>query len=138
MAAGRPLRWPLSLTTTSKIIANSRKPTSRAVIGQPPLAARSPRPRTAPNSHRPSPAPLWAQATKAELGRVGLRPAAPVGVSGITAAEARVAELVAAGRTNREVAGELFMSLKTVEAHLSRIYRKLGVRSRAELAHRLT
>jgi hypothetical protein len=45
---------------------------------------------------------LWAQATKAELDRVGLRPAAPVGVGGITAAEARVAELVAAGRTNRE------------------------------------
>jgi DNA-binding CsgD family transcriptional regulator len=83
-------------------------------------------------------APLWAQATNAELDRVGLRPAAPVGVSGITAAEARVAELVAAGRTNREVAGELFMSPKTVEAHLSRIYRKLGVRSRAELAHKLT
>ena len=83
-------------------------------------------------------APLWAQATKAELGRVGLRPAAPVGVSGITAAEARVAELVAAGRTNREVAGELFMSPKTVEAHLSRIYRKLGVRSRTELAQKLT
>jgi DNA-binding CsgD family transcriptional regulator len=80
---------------------------------------------------------LWAEATSAELGRVGLRPAAPVGASGITAAEARVAELVAAGRSNREVAGELFMSPKTVEAHLSRIYRKLGVRSRAELAHKL-
>ena len=81
---------------------------------------------------------LWVEATKAELGRVGLRPAAPVDPSGITAAEARVAELVAAGRSNREVAGELFMSPKTVEAHLSRIYRKLGVRSRAELAHKLT
>jgi DNA-binding CsgD family transcriptional regulator len=81
---------------------------------------------------------LWVEATKAELDRVGLRPAAPVGASGMTAAEARVAELVAAGRTNREVAGELFMSPKTVEAHLSRIYRKLGVRSRAELAHKLT
>jgi DNA-binding CsgD family transcriptional regulator len=80
---------------------------------------------------------LWAEATRAELGRVGLRAAAPVGVSGITAVEARVAELVAAGRSNREVAGELFMSPKTVEAHLSRIYRKLGVRSRAELAHKL-
>jgi DNA-binding CsgD family transcriptional regulator len=81
-------------------------------------------------------APLWAEATSAELGRVGLRPAAPVDARGITAAEARIAELVAAGRSNREVAGELFMSPKTVEAHLSRIYRKLGVRSRAELAHK--
>ena len=69
---------------------------------------------------------LWAEATSAELGRVGLRPAAPVGASGITSAEARVAELVAAGRSNREVAGELFMSPKTVEAHLSRIYRSSG------------
>jgi DNA-binding CsgD family transcriptional regulator len=83
-------------------------------------------------------APLWAEATSAELGRVGLRPAAAVDVRGITAAEARVAELVADGRSNREIAGELFMSPKTVEAHLSRIYRKLGVRSRAELAHKLT
>ncbi len=82
-------------------------------------------------------APLWTDTTKAELDRVGLRPAAPVRVSGLTAAEAQVAELVAAGRTNREVAGELFMSPKTVEAHLSRIYRKLGVRSRAELANKL-
>jgi DNA-binding CsgD family transcriptional regulator len=81
---------------------------------------------------------LWAESTNAELDRVGLRRAAPVGPSGITAAEAQVAELVAAGRTNREVASELFMSPKTVEAHLSRIYRKLGVRSRAELAHLLT
>jgi DNA-binding CsgD family transcriptional regulator len=81
---------------------------------------------------------LWVEVTSVELGRVGLRPAAPVDVRGITAAEARVAELVAAGRSNREVAGELFMSPKTVEAHLSRIYRKLGVRSRAELAHKLT
>jgi DNA-binding CsgD family transcriptional regulator len=80
---------------------------------------------------------LWAESTKAELDRVGLRRAAPVDASGITAAEAKVAELVAAGRTNREVASELFMSPKTVEAHLSRIYRKLGVRSRAELAHKL-
>jgi DNA-binding CsgD family transcriptional regulator len=81
---------------------------------------------------------LWAESTKAELDRIGLRRAAPVDASGITAAEAKVAELVAAGRTNREVASELFMSPKTVEAHLSRIYRKLGVRSRAELAHKLT
>ena len=48
-----------------------------------------------------------------------------------------MAELVAAGRTNREVAAELFLSVKTVEANLSRIYRKLGVRSRTELASRL-
>ncbi len=51
--------------------------------------------------------------------------------------ERRVAELVAAGRSNQEVAAALFMSVKTVEAHLTRIYRKLSLRSRTELARRL-
>jgi DNA-binding CsgD family transcriptional regulator len=54
----------------------------------------------------------------------------------LTAAERRVAELVAAGRTNREVAAELFTTVSTVEAHLTRIFRKLDVRSRTELARR--
>ena len=56
--------------------------------------------------------------------------------SGLTPAEARVAALVAEGKTNREVAAALFVTEHTVEFHLSRIYRKLGVRSRAELARR--
>jgi DNA-binding NarL/FixJ family response regulator len=47
-----------------------------------------------------------------------------------------VAELVAEGRTNREVATALVVTERTVESHLSHVYRKLGVRSRAELAHR--
>jgi DNA-binding NarL/FixJ family response regulator len=50
--------------------------------------------------------------------------------------EARVAELVAAGGTNREVADALSVSLHTEEADLKRIYRKLGIRSRTELASR--
>ena len=52
----------------------------------------------------------------------------------ITDTQARVARLVALGRTNREVGGELHISPKTVEWHLSQIYRALGVRSRTELA----
>ena len=55
---------------------------------------------------------------------------------GLTPTEVTVAALVAQGRTNREVAAQLVLSEKTIESHLSRIYRKLGVRSRAELAHR--
>jgi len=51
--------------------------------------------------------------------------------------ERRVAELVGSGRSNHETAAELFMSAKTVEANLTRIYRKLSVRSRTELANRL-
>ncbi|WP_217198936.1 helix-turn-helix domain-containing protein, partial [Streptomyces buecherae] len=53
----------------------------------------------------------------------------------LTPAEHRVAELVGDGATNREIAGRLFLSAKTVESTLTRVYRKLGVRSRAELIH---
>jgi DNA-binding CsgD family transcriptional regulator len=75
-------------------------------------------------------APLWISQAQAELKRVGLRPPAP---TELTASERRVAELVAQGFTNREVAARLFMSHKTVEANLGHIYRKLGIHSRAEL-----
>lgn len=54
----------------------------------------------------------------------------------LTEAESRVAALAARGRTNQEIAAELELSAKTVEAHLSRVYRKLGLRSRTELAAR--
>ena len=52
----------------------------------------------------------------------------------LTPVEHRVARLAAAGRTNREIADVLFMSVRTVEGHLSRIYAKLGIRSRIDLA----
>jgi len=55
----------------------------------------------------------------------------------LSASERRVAEAVAAGATNREAATSLFLSVKTVEFHLRNIYRKLGVRSRTELARSL-
>ena len=51
----------------------------------------------------------------------------------LTQTEQRVAMLVSAGRTNAEVAAELALSAKTVEWHLSRAFRKLGVRSREDL-----
>lgn len=54
--------------------------------------------------------------------------------SSLTEAERRVAVLVADGRTNKEVAAQLFLTVRTVEAHLTRIYDKLGLRSRSELA----
>ena len=53
----------------------------------------------------------------------------------LTPTEARIAALVGGGATNREVAAELFISVKTVEGALSRVYRKFGVRSRTALAH---
>src|SRR5699024_10252653 len=55
------------------------------------------------------------------------------GVGGLTPQEEEIAKLVTEGATNREVARELFLSSKTVEYHLTRVYRKLGVRTRNEL-----
>ena len=80
-------------------------------------------------------ASLWAERARQELGRLGLRRSHG---GELTTAERRVAELAAQGLTNREVAAQLFISPKTVEANLSRTYRKLGISSRAELGARMT
>jgi len=66
----------------------------------------------------------------------GARPrrASPVGPSALTPAELRVARVAAAGRSNREAAEQLFITVKTVEMHLSSSYRKLGIRSRSQLS----
>ncbi len=74
--------------------------------------------------------PPWSDRARAELARVGLRHADG---DELTATERRIAELAASGLTNREVAQAAFVSPKTVEANLARVYRKLGIRSRAEL-----
>ena len=74
-------------------------------------------------------APLWAERARSELSRVG-GPASP---GELTPTERQVAELVVEGLTNQEVAGALFVSVKTVEANLSRVYHKIGVGSRREL-----
>jgi DNA-binding CsgD family transcriptional regulator len=79
-------------------------------------------------------AAAWAQQAAAQLARVNLRPAA---AGTLTETERRVAELAARGLTNREVAQQLFLAAKTVEANLARVYRKLGIASRAELGARL-
>jgi ATP/maltotriose-dependent transcriptional regulator MalT len=79
-------------------------------------------------------APLWAEKGRVELGRIGGRRG---GGDELTVSESRVAELAAAGRSNKEIAAELFMGVSTVEGHLSRVYRKLGIRSRAGLGARL-
>ncbi|MGH2885438.1 MAG: LuxR C-terminal-related transcriptional regulator, partial [Solirubrobacteraceae bacterium] len=74
----------------------------------------------------------WAERSRVELGRIGGRRAAPAGA--LSATESEIARLVAAGRTNREVAAALHLSARTVEWNLSKLYRRLGVRSRTELA----
>ena len=75
-------------------------------------------------------AATWVDRAKAELGSIGGRRRE----EGLTPAERRVATLVAEGRTNREVAAALFLGERTVASHLTRIYAKLGIRSRTELA----
>jgi DNA-binding CsgD family transcriptional regulator len=56
------------------------------------------------------------------------------GITDLTPQERAVADLVAAGKSNKEAAGELFLSVKTIQYHLTRAYAKLGLRSRSELA----
>jgi DNA-binding CsgD family transcriptional regulator len=91
-------------------------------------------------------APLWANRTRAELAGANARPRARAQAQAqprarargrLTPAEQQVAELAASGATNRDVAAKLFISSKTVEATLARVYRKLGIRSRAELERHL-
>jgi len=78
-------------------------------------------------------AATWVEKARDELGSIGGR----TRELGLTAAERRVATLVAEGQTNREVAAALFLGERTVASHLTHIYAKLGVRSRTELARRL-
>jgi DNA-binding CsgD family transcriptional regulator len=80
----------------------------------------------------------WAERARAELAASGerLRKRDPYAAEELTAQELQVALVVAGGATNREAAAQLFVSPKTIEAHLGSIYRKLGVRSRTELAGR--
>ncbi len=76
---------------------------------------------------------------RAELQAAGLRPRTTAlgGVPSLTASERRVADLAAGGRTNREIAQELYVTPKTVEVHLSNAYRKLGIDSRRALPEAL-
>jgi ATP/maltotriose-dependent transcriptional regulator MalT len=75
-------------------------------------------------------ATLWCERARAELARADV---AHAGTDELTPSEQRVAELAAGGMTNRDIAGALFISPKTVETNLSRVYRKLGIHSRNQL-----
>ena len=81
----------------------------------------------------------WAGAAARELKVTGETAATRSGPRSdeLTPQELQVALMVSSGATNREAGARLFLSAKTVEAHLGRIYRKLGVRSRTELAARI-
>jgi DNA-binding CsgD family transcriptional regulator len=78
----------------------------------------------------------WADDARAELARLGGRRSQP-STGELTETERRVAELAADGLANKEIAHNLFMSVRTVEVHLKHAYAKLGIRSRAQLARSL-
>ena len=79
--------------------------------------------------------PIWSARAEGELARINSMRGHE---SDLTPSEQRVAELVATGMTNKAVAAALFISPKTVESNLGRVYRKLGIRSRVELGRRLS
>jgi DNA-binding CsgD family transcriptional regulator len=81
----------------------------------------------------------WAERTEKELRATGerLRRRDPSAAEQLTAQELQIALTVAGGATNREAGAALFLSHKTIERHLSQVYRKLGLRSRSELARAL-
>ena len=83
-------------------------------------------------------ATVWAQRAATELEVSGERLENPRSVTTLTRQERQVASLVARGATNREAATILFVNRKTIEFHLANVYRKLGVRSRTELANVMT
>jgi ATP/maltotriose-dependent transcriptional regulator MalT len=101
-------------------------------------AAREPLARALELAARCGARPLAAQA-RDELRAAGARPRRPwrTGVDALTPSELRVARLAAEGRSNREIAGELYVTLKAIEGHLARAYAKLGIAGRDQLPRAL-
>ncbi|MFE5923680.1 AAA family ATPase [Streptomyces sp. NPDC056468] len=109
-----------------------------------PAAAREPL-RAAQHSFTDLGARPWSALAAREAAATGGRPTGrpepdrrPVLAELLTAQELQVARIIGAGMSNVEAAAALFLSRKTIEAHLTRVYRKLGIRSRSELARCLT
>ena len=101
-------------------------------------AARDPLARALDLAARCGARPLAGRARE-ELRAAGARPRRPrrTGVDALTPSELRVARLAAEGRSNREIAYELYVTLKAVEGHLARAYAKLGIEGRSQLARAL-
>lgn len=141
-ASGSPQAGLIALEVAIRLEAELGRPfeLARALLARGSVARRAKRRGAADEALRQAGelferlgAPLWAERANAERARAGFRPA---GRTDLTGTERRIAELVAAGHSNPEIAVVLFMSRKTVEAHLTSSYRKLGIHSRAELAAR--
>jgi DNA-binding NarL/FixJ family response regulator len=81
-------------------------------------------------------AKLWVKRARAERARIS--GSSPRATNALSETEQRIATLVAAGHANKRVAAELFVTVRTVESNLTRIYRKLGIQSRGQLTARLS
>jgi DNA-binding CsgD family transcriptional regulator len=101
-------------------------------------SARQPLARALELAARCGAGPLAAR-VRDELNAAGARPRRPwrTGVDALTPSELRVARLAVGGRSNREIAGELYVTLKAVEGHLARAYAKLGIQGRDQLPRAL-
>ena len=119
---------PLEIARTLLALGTEQRRAKQRGAARESLRRRSPR-------SRDLRAVLWAERAQAEIARLGGRRAADR--DELTETERRIAELAAEGRANKEIAAALFVSERTVESNLTRAYRKLGVRSRTELARRL-
>ena len=128
-ATERAASWPLVLARTQLVYGERLRRAGRRVDAREQLSE------ALSTFERLGAAP-WAAQARRELQVSGatLRRRDPGAAEVLTPQELQVALHVAEGRTNREVGGALFISPKTVELHLSRVYRKLGIRSRTELA----
>lgn len=125
VAAFESLRLPFELARSKLVLGEierraKRRADARIVLGQ------------AIEEFEALGAIAWAEKARSERARIGGR----TRVEGLTETELRVARLVGRGLSNKEIAAELFVTVRAVEANLSRIYAKLEVRSRTELARR--
>ena len=132
----RELRGRTRRARTEQRPLPSRADAARARTDATTREAAPRRPRDARRSARDLRTPRRATLGRADAGGTGAHRRPHTTGDELTEAERRIAALVAEGRTNREVAAELFLTVHSVETALTRVYRKLGVRSRAELASR--
>lgn len=123
------LPYPFELARTRLCLGERRLQQGRGMAAREPLEA-------AITAFRRLGAEPWAARAGALLAASGVRVATPAAEQGLplTHQELQVALAVAEGLSNKEVAARLYLSTKTVEFHLSNAYRKVGVRSRVELA----
>jgi DNA-binding CsgD family transcriptional regulator len=121
--------WRLDLARARVDLGAAQRRAGMRRLGRESLA------RAMDEAHACGAIPLAERAAE-ELRASGARPRrrAVSGLDALTPSERRVADLAAAGRTNREIAQELFVTMATVETHLTRVYRKLDLAGRTELA----